>query len=168
MSAIDKLKPKEKKTEKKARKISMPKFLPVFGKYFLFLLILAGQFYLAYVIVDKYYPGVYEKMNAKSPDDYGTYLMEGLVINPANTNGKRFLMVEISLDLDDKDHISLIQENNPKIQQDIIEALSIRTVQELTNVEGREELRRELSDIINRSIGVRSVRNLYFTKYVMQ
>jgi len=55
-----------------------------------------------------------------------------------------------------------------KVKQELIEALSSRTVGQLTQVSDRQEIRRELSGVINSSIGVRSVRNLYFTKYVMQ
>jgi len=131
-------------------------------------LVLVGQGFLAYQIVDKYYPDVYAKMNEKSPSDYGTYLMEELVVNPAETYGKRYLLVEISLELDDKDHIALLENNIMKVKQELIEALSSRTVGQLTQVSDRQEIRRELSGVINSSIGVRSVRNLYFTKYVMQ
>ncbi len=144
------------------------------GKYFLILLVLAGQGFLAYSIVDKYYAPVYKTVHetlnnkTKSPEDFGTYQMEELVVNPAQTNGKRYLLVEISLELEDKEHVPLLESNNMKLKQDMIEALSARTVPELSHVEGRENLREELSKIINTSIGVRSVRNLYFTKYVMQ
>ncbi len=159
----------EKKKKIKKRKGNKPplKFLRI-GKYFLLILIFAAQGLVAYAIVDKYYPTVYKKINAKSPDDYGTYQLEELVVNPANTNGKRYLLVEISLQLDDKKHIPLLENNMMELKQEVIEALSVRTVNQLTHVAEREELRRELSQIINSSIGVRSVRNLYFTKYVMQ
>jgi flagellar FliL protein len=158
---------KDKKDKKAKKRKGGPNFLKL-GKYFLLVLILVGQGFLAYAIVDKYYPTVFAKMSEKSPSDYGTYQMEEIVVNPANTYGKRYLMVEISLELNDKDHVSLLDENIMKLKQEIIDALSSRNVDQLTRVTGREELRRELSGIINSSIGVRSVRNLYFTKYVMQ
>ncbi|MBO6586847.1 MAG: flagellar basal body-associated FliL family protein [Gracilimonas sp.] len=158
---------KDKKDIKAKKRKGGPNFLKL-GKYFLLVLILVGQGFLAYAIVDKYYPTVFAKMSEKSPSDYGTYQMEEMVVNPANTYGKRYLMVEISLELDDKDHVSLLDENMMKLKQEIIDALSSRNVDQLTRVAGREELRRELSGLINSSIGVRSVRNLYFTKYVMQ
>lgn len=158
---------KKKKIKKRKGKATPLKFLRI-GKYFLLLIILVGQAFLAYSIVDKYYPSVYKKINAKSPADYASYQLEELVVNPANTNGKRYLLVEISLQLDDEKHIPLLEGSMMELKQEVIEALSVRTVNQLTHVAEREELRRELSDIINSSIGVRSVRNLYFTKYVMQ
>ncbi|MFP8488652.1 flagellar basal body-associated protein FliL [Gracilimonas sp. Q87] len=155
---------KKSKTKKKDR---ASKFLSI-GKYFLVLLFFLAQGYLAYAIVDKYYPGVYETMNSKSPKDFGTYEVGELVVNPANTNGKRYLLVEISVELDDKEHISKLDNNKMKLKQEVIETLSKRTIPELVKVEDRDSLRYELIDVINSVIEVRSVRNLYFTKYVMQ
>lgn len=162
----------EKKTSKKEllagkKKKGGPNFLKL-GKYFLLLLIVLVQGFLAFMIVDKYYPSVYATLYAKSPSDYVIYKLEDIVVNPANTYGKRYLMVEISLELDEKAHITLIEQNSMKIKQALIEALSSRTVPELTHVERREKMRNELITLINSIIGVRSVRNLYFTKYVMQ
>lgn len=153
---------KSKKKKKGASK------LPVIGKIFLLLVFLAGQAYLAYYIVDRYYPDIYASMHAKSAEDFGMFQFDELVVNPASTNGKRYLLVEISLQLDDKEHISLVEQNTMELKQEMIETLSTRTVRELTDVQGRERLRRELSGIINSAIGIRSVRNLYFTKYLMQ
>jgi len=160
-------KTKGKKAPAKGKGGKAPKKLVTIGKIFLLLLILAGQAYLAYVIVDKYYPSVYAKMNEEKPPELGTYMMEQLVVNPANTNGRRYLMVEISLEMH-AEHIPLMETNNPKVKQDMIEAFSSRTVSQLTTSEEREKLRQEVAEIINSSIGETSVQNLYFTKYVLQ
>lgn len=137
------------------------------GKIFLLVLILAGQGYLAYVIVDKYYPSIYAKMNEEDPPVIGPYIMEQLVVNPANTNGRRYLMVEISLEMN-VEHIPLMETSNPKVKQELIETFSSRTVSQLTTPQERDIIRQEVTDIINSSIGETSVQNLYFTKYVLQ
>ncbi len=156
---------KEIKGDSKGTKSSRK--IIVIGKIFLLILILIGQSYLAYVIVDKYYPSIYVKMNEEDPPELGTYLMEQLVVNPANTNGRRYLMVEISLELN-IEHIPLMENNNPKVKQELIETFSKRTVSQLTTPEERDTIRKEVTDIINSSIGEISVQNLYFTKYVLQ
>lgn len=159
---------KKAKAEKgKDKGAKAPNKLVAIGKIFLLVLILAGQAYLAYVIVDKYYPNLYAKMNEEKPIEYTTYLMEQLVVNPANTNGRRYLMVEISLEMN-IEHVPLMETNNPKVKQDMIEAFSSRTVSQLTTSIERDKLRQEVADIINSSIGEVSVQNLYFTKYVLQ
>ncbi|MCG8373684.1 MAG: flagellar basal body-associated FliL family protein [Balneolales bacterium] len=156
--------PKKKKPVKGKKPKS--KFL-VLGKYFLLLFILCGQAYLAYVIVDKYYPSIYAKMNEEKPPELTTYLIEQMVVNPANTNGRRYLLVEISLEMN-VDHVPILETNNPRVKQEMIESFSSRTVSQLTQPEEREVLRQEISEIINASIGETSVHNLYFTKYVLQ
>lgn len=159
---------KDNKPKKaQGKKGKAPNKLVGIGKIFLLVLILAGQGYLAYVIVDNYYPSIYAKMNAEEPPELGMYMMEQLVVNPANTNGRRYLMVEISLEMN-VEHIPLMETSNPKVKQELIETFSRRTVSQLTTAEERYKLREEVTDIINSSIGETSVQNLYFTKYVLQ
>lgn len=153
--------------EERGEEKKTSKFLP-FGKYFLLLLVIAAQAFLAYTVVDENYAEVYSYLHSNDPEDFATYQMDELVVNPAGTNGKRYLMVEISLELANKDHIELLDNNKSKLKQDMIEVLSSRTIPQLTSREGREILRSDLIRVINTVIGVRSVRNLYFTKYVMQ
>jgi flagellar basal body-associated protein FliL len=76
-------------------------------------------------------------------------------------------MVEISLEMN-IEHIPLMETNNPKLKQELIETFSRRTVSELTTPKERERIRKEATDLINSSLGEISVQNLYFTKYVLQ
>ena len=158
---------KEEKPKKESGGGGSSKFLSI-GKYFLLLIILVGQAVVAYTIVDKVYPGMYERSHAEEPGEVGTYQMEQLVVNPAKTNGKRYLMVEISLELKNIEHIPLIEAKNAKIQQQMLVLLSAKTVSELTDVSKRDAMRSELSNIVNDAIGEKTVQNLYFIKYVMQ
>ena len=83
--------PKEKKGSKVAS----------IGKYFLILVLITAQGVGTYYLFDLFYPKVYAKMNAEPPveQSYGMYDLGSIVVNPANTNGKRILMVEISFEL---------------------------------------------------------------------
>lgn len=159
----------EKKAPEKKKKAAAkpPNKILVIGKIFLLILILVGQAYLAYVLVDKYYPSIYAKMNEEEPPVLEMYQMEQIVVNPANTNGRRYLMIEISLEME-AEYVPMMETVNPKVKQEMLEALSSRTVTQLTTSEEREKLRGELSDIIKSSLGETSVHNLYFTKYVLQ
>jgi len=156
---------KKKKSRKK--KSGSSKFLP-FGKYFLLVLVLAAQSMLAYTIVDKNYASVYEYLKKSGPSDPIPYDMEQMVVNPAGTNGQRYLLLEVSLELGSEDDVTLLDKNKLKIRHDMIEFLSSRTVSQLVHFNQRESLRRDLIGIINTAVGSRSVRNLYYTKYVMQ
>lgn len=158
---------KEVKKKKKKKKAGRSKFLP-FGKYFLILVVLASQGILAYQIVDKNYGKVYEMVDEITAPEEGSYLLEELIVNPSGTNGQRFLVVEISLELYDETHVKLIEAEKEQIKHNMLEVLSSRTVTELSKISVREQLRSELAAVTNEAIGKRSVRNLYYTKYVMQ
>ena len=158
---------KGEKKKKKSKKSGRSKFLP-FGKYFLILLVLASQGILAYQIVDKNYGKVYEVVDDLTAPEEGSYMLEELIVNPSGSNGQRFLVVEISLELYDAAHIELIEKEKQRIKHNMLEVLSSRTVNQLSQLSEREKLRSELATVTNQAIGKRSVRNLYYTKYVMQ
>ncbi len=143
------------------------KFLPK-GKYFLLFILLIGQVVGAYVIVDEYYQDVYVFVFGSMPDYSETYAIDEIIVNPSGSNAQRFLVVEIGMELSHGDHVILVDRNIMKIRDRLNEVLSSRTVNELIRYKERENLRVELAEEINEIIGVRSVRNLYFTKYVMQ
>lgn len=158
---------KEETAGDKKKKSGKSKFLP-FGKYFLLILILAAQSMLAYTIVDKNYKKVYDYFKSMKSEETVAYDMDEMVVNPAGTNGQRYLLLQVSLELASGDDVARLDKNKLKIRHDMIEFLSSRTVNQLVHFNQRESLRRDLIEIINDAVGSRSVRNLYYTKYVMQ
>ena len=149
------------------KRIMKPNFLKA-GKYFLGLVVIVSQVFLAYQIIDMNYERIYAFVSGLMPEQSASYQLEELVVNPSGSNGQRYLVVEISLDLKDRRHIELIQNQQQRIKHEMNEVLSSRTVDQLTQLEVREQLREELTDIVNQAIGRGSVRNLYYTRYVMQ
>lgn len=150
-----------------ARIVDHPIFLKA-GKYFLIVLVLAGQGFLAWQVVDKNYEKIFLQVNRFMPEKGGSYQLGELVVNPSGTNGQRFLIVEIGLDLADKEHIQRIQSQEQRIRHEMNEILSSRTIDQLVRYEEREEMRLELARIVNRVVGTGSVRNLYYTRFVIQ
>ncbi len=143
------------------------KFLP-YGKYFLIALVLVIQVLVAYTIVDKNYEKIYQVVQTRSEPVSVTYQLSELIVNPAGSQGKRYLVVEISLELESESAILLVEKNIQKVKHNVNESLAARTVEQLVQYREREVLRMEIRNVINQSIGENSVRNLYFTKYVMQ
>lgn len=85
-----------------------PNFLKS-GKYFLGLVVIVSQVFLAYQIIDMNYEKIYAFVSGLMPEQSASYQLEELVVNPSGSNGQRYLVVEISLDLKDRRHIELIQ-----------------------------------------------------------
>ena len=140
----------------------------VIGKYFLLVVIIFAQALIAYKIVDSNYEEIYNFVTEFGEQDTVTHQMEELIVNPAGTNGHRFLVVEISLEFPDMSYVERFEKNKQQIKHHMNESLSSRTVEQLVTFEERENLRRELAGIVDSTFGERSVRNLYYTRYVMQ
>ncbi len=159
---------KTKNSVKDKRKRSKQSIFRRYGKYFLILLVVLGQALVAYAIISKNYEAIYSYTQNLIPEESGKFELKEIIVNPADTNGQRYLLVQLSLELVNKEDQKLIEENRSKIRNNLIKYLSAKSVPELQNIDGNEDLRLDLVQIINETIGSRSVRNLYYSKYVMQ
>src|SRR6056297_344891 len=100
--------------EKKPKSVGS-KFLK-YGKYFLFVVLFSMQALLAYAIVDRNYTVIYNLLNSPENDDFVVYKMDELIVNPAGSQGQRFLVVEISIELRNAEQIELIDHNLQKLK----------------------------------------------------
>lgn len=158
---------KDTSGDKKKRK-SRRAIFQKFGKYFLMILILIGQTFFAYTIVAQNYESIYGYVDSLLPQETMEYQLEEIIVNPADTNGQRYLLVQLSLELVNEEVVKDVEEYKSKIRNNLIKYLSSRSVDKLQGSESKEEIRLDLVKIINNAIGSRSVRNLYYSKYVMQ
>ena len=144
-------------------------FSKSYGNIFLIVALLIGEAVGAYLIIDNYYPEIYDWVYGHPPDYGGYYDITDIVVNPNNSEGLRFLVISLSLELRSPNDVALVQRNEVLIMDAIITMLSRRTVEELSSVESRGELKDEIGTKINTEIlGKSSVREVLFTKYVMQ
>ncbi|PAU94616.1 hypothetical protein CK503_07425 [Aliifodinibius salipaludis] len=157
-----------KKNSIEDKKKSKQSIFRRYGKYFLILFLVLGQVFVAYSIVTQNYDAIYDYTQSLVPVERGKAELNEIIVNPADTNGQRYLLVQLSLELDSIDDQPLIEEHRSKIRNNIIKYLSAKTVTELQGIKDKEDLRVELIQIINDAIDSRSVRNLYYSKYVMQ
>ncbi len=151
-------------TEEKARGSN---FLRI-GKYFLIVFVFTIQAFLAYIITDKNYASIFNFVNSFTKEEMVVYTMDELIVNPAGSQGQRYLVVQATIELSESNHIDLVNQHSQRIKHYMNASLSSRTVDQLLDFNERERLRVELKNIVNREIGEYSVRNLYYTKYVMQ
>ena len=141
--------------------------LGLIGKIFLLLVVLTFDGGAAYYIVDDYYSDVYKWLH-QSNDAEVYYEIKSIIVNPAQTDGERYLLVSLGLKLSSKDDVASIKKQEPVIRDRAIALLSKQTVGELNNTAKRNALKKRLGIMINNTIGKQLVRNLFFTEYVMQ
>lgn len=96
------------------------------------------------------------------------YEMEGFVVNLARSSRTRYLKTTIQLELEDKSLVEKVEKRQPQIRDALIILLSNQSVEGLENMEGKYELKRQVVARLNNLLGENSVRNVYFTEFVIQ
>ncbi|MCA9754490.1 MAG: flagellar basal body-associated FliL family protein [Candidatus Eisenbacteria bacterium] len=91
-----------------------------------------------------------------------------LVVNPAGTGGRRYLKVQVQVELEDPDESGLVESKTPKLRDRIIRELTSRTLSELTDPVAKDEMKETIIDEMNRILGGDIVDDMYFTEYVIQ
>ncbi|MGD8428684.1 MAG: flagellar basal body-associated FliL family protein [Balneolaceae bacterium] len=153
----------KEKTEEKAGN-----FLNKYGKIFLIAAILLVQAGAAYAVINSYYDEIYEWFGKFSTEGHVYYTFDNIIINPAHSDGERYLILSIVVELNSGSAKGMLDTQNAKITDKINLILTHRTVSELSDLSKRDEIKQEIGIMINGIIGKKAVRNLFFTKYVLQ
>jgi flagellar FliL protein len=93
--------------------------------------------------------------------------VEDLVVNPAGSGGTRFLVAAVSLDADPEAQEELTA-RNAEARDLLLTALASRTVDELSDVAHREEIREQLKGALNTMLGYEGVHRVFFPQFVIQ
>jgi len=122
----------------------------------------------AYTLVAYNYPVLYEIVYEKPVDLGAFYEIENITVNPSGTNGSGFLVASIGIQVRKEEDVQRIRQKNIMIRDAIITELGRKTVEELSKMQTREEVKQKIGIIINELIDKQAVKDLYFTEYVMQ
>lgn len=103
-----------------------------------------------------------------APAAAAVHSVENLVVNPANTNGSRFLLVTISIVGRDEATMQEIQGRDAEVRDRIVDFLSSRSVEELGNPANREALRTDLGAAIGSLFKEGAVKRILLPQFVIQ
>ena len=138
------------------------------GNIFLIAAILIAEGIAAYTVVALNYNQIYEMVYERPANLGAFHEIEEITVNPSGTNGTGFLVVSVGIQVDDESSVRRIKQKKVIIRDAIISLLSRRTVDELSGIDAKNEVKREIGIIINNIIEKQAVKDLFFTKYVMQ
>jgi len=114
------------------------------------------------------YVGSADTSAADSSKEYGSFTpLEGLVVNPDGADG-RYLAVSIAFESQSSSVATELQDKQVVVQDAVISHLSEQTVEELSDTDQREKLKKELREEANRILNSGTVDRLYFTEFVLQ
>ncbi len=133
-------------------------------------LMAAGAFvFLKMYLSPKIQAAYEEPVKGEKKERGQIHLIEDILVNPAGTNGTRYLSTSIGLETSDFGYeTNRFEELTPIIRDIFIAILSSKTMEELSSIDGREKLRGEILVQVNEAIRPDSVCRVYFVDYVLQ
>jgi len=93
--------------------------------------------------------------------------IEDLIINPAGTSGQRLLLLSIGFGVADEEKLNLLMKNEIVIKDMVISTVAQKTLGTLSRIELKDSLKVELADRINLAYPKANVKNVYFSKYLI-
>lgn len=96
------------------------------------------------------------------------FLIENLVVNPAGTDGTRFLILTVAVETANEAENSALKAADARVRDVIGRVLGSRTVPELTGPDARDWLKHELAVVIAEAAHLSRKLEIYLPQYVMQ
>ena len=96
-----------------------------------------------------------------------TFPIDDLVVNPAGSGGTRFLVAALALEADSEAREALTS-REAEARDLLLSVLASRTVEELSDVSFREEIRGEIVHALNEMLGYEGVHRVFFPQFVIQ
>jgi flagellar FliL protein len=104
---------------------------------------------------------------AEAPPSDTPLLVADLVVNPARSGGTRFLVAAVSL-VGEQRALAALSARDAEMRDRLLTLLAGRTVDELSDVTGRETIREELRAALNSLLGYEGIRRIFFTQFLIQ
>jgi flagellar FliL protein len=107
---------------------------------------------------------------ADSTGGTGTlYLIDNMVLNPAGSNGSRFLLVATAVEVSNASLVDAMRTRDAELRDVLSGVLGARTVEQLSDLARRDSLRTEIAAALNQMLKQpRGVRRVYFPQFVVQ
>ena len=96
------------------------------------------------------------------------HVVDNLVLNPAGSNGQRFLMVNATFEMKDAAAVEKIKSHDAEVRDVLLTVLGHKTVEELTDVSQRESIKKEMIVALNPLFPGNLISRVYFPQFVIQ
>lgn len=105
---------------------------------------------------------------AKNTKLGAVYLVPDILVNPTGTGGLRYLSATLGLEVAVPETVETLRERDVQVRDILISILSARSVEQLTDFQAREQMRREIKMRLNQLLGAEELTAVYFVDYVLQ
>ena len=97
-----------------------------------------------------------------------THEISNIVLNPANSGGTRFLMVTAAFELKDGKAEQMMKDREAEVRDHILALLGKKTVEDLTDINARDVVKKEVLDTIAPLFPKGAVLKVFFPQFVIQ
>lgn len=94
--------------------------------------------------------------------------IEPFIVNILDQDGTRYLKAAITLEMADAEAVEAVNQRMPQLRDAILLLIGNKSFNELSDLQGKLQLRSELLDRLNKILSNGSVRKIYFTDFVVQ
>jgi len=109
-----------------------------------------------------------EAKKKKEAEELSVVMLDEIVVNPADTGGRRYLVVTLGLQTKAPEADKTVEKYKPLIRDALISLLSSKHLDELSRITYRDSLRTELTAAVNRQVHGLTIDNVIFSSYVLQ
>jgi flagellar FliL protein len=96
------------------------------------------------------------------------YIVKDVIINPAGTNGGRFLLTTVGIEVTTPEAQKELDKKELQVRDILNSILTSKTISELVDVSQRETLRGEIAKSVGALLKSGKMKNVYFSKYIIQ
>jgi len=96
------------------------------------------------------------------------FLIKDVIINPAGTNGTRFLLTTVGIEVSTPEAQQELEKKEVQVRDMLNSILTSKGLNELVSIEQRELLRLEISKKVGELLKSGKLRNVYFSKFIIQ
>ncbi|HEY4130659.1 MAG TPA: flagellar basal body-associated FliL family protein [Gemmatimonadaceae bacterium] len=97
-----------------------------------------------------------------------SHAVDNLVLNPAGSNGTRFLMVTATFEMKDAAADQLMKDHEAEVRDVILGLLGKKTIDELTDIGKRDGVKKEVLDAVSPVFPKGAVLKVFFPQFVVQ
>lgn len=155
-----------------AKSFSMKKVLvfgvPIFLVQVVLLYFLATKFLVPTTAVQATEKKAEPASEKKEEPARQVYVVSDLIVNPAGTNGTRFLLTTIGVEVDSPQTKSELEKKDIQVRDALISILTSKGLDQLGKVDQREVLRGEIAAKVGEMLKSGKPKNIYFGKFIIQ
>ena len=96
------------------------------------------------------------------------YIVKDVILNPAGTNGTRFLLTTVGFEVSTAEAKKEIEAKDVQVRDALNTILTAKSLTTLSMPENRDSIRQEITERVGKLLRTGKLSNVYFSKFIIQ